>query len=414
MHLPHRPPRPHNPMPESPVEVLALFTAAMIGASLFIMSTGALAPFFRAALGLNQTQLGMLLSVQFAGSVGMTSVAGVLTDRFGDKAMVLWSGVLMGIALLAASLVPSYGWLVGWLLIYGIGFAAVTPAGSHAIIYFFKPSDRGLAMGVRQCGIPLAGVIGSVFLPLVAIRFHYQGALAAAGMLTLLAGFFASRLYREPHELEGERISLRALFADMVEIARDARLILLTLTSMVLVCGQMALVGFWTLTLVHRADYPLSAALPLFTLSQLAAAGGRLSWGWLSDRFFAGSRALPLATNCVLVGAIALAVAAIGTQTPLWAAAALAVALGFTAEGWFGVAIIGFAEIGGEERSGSALGVGLSWTLLAAFVTPALFGALAQARGYDVAWRSLAVLSLAGVVPALLASRMAIFAAAKS
>ena len=95
MHRKRRP-RPHNPMPESPYEVLALFTGAMIGASLLITATGALMPFFNAALHLNQTQLGLILSIQMLGSVAMTSVAGLLTDRFGDKAVVLWSGVLMG------------------------------------------------------------------------------------------------------------------------------------------------------------------------------------------------------------------------------------------------------------------------------------------------------------------------------
>jgi hypothetical protein len=63
------------------------------------------------------------------------------------------------------------------------------------------------------------------------------------------------------------------------------------------------------------------------------------------------------------------------------------------------------AEIGGEEHSGSALGVGLTWTLLAAFVTPTLFGALVETHGFPYAWRALAIFQLAGIVPALLASR---------
>ena len=99
-------------MPESPAEVLALFTGAMLGASLCIMATGALMPFFRDSLHLDQSQLGWVLSVQFAGSVAMTSVAGLLTDRFGDKAVVFWSGWLMGIALIAAGLHANYWWLL--------------------------------------------------------------------------------------------------------------------------------------------------------------------------------------------------------------------------------------------------------------------------------------------------------------
>lgn len=399
-----RRPRPHNPIPESPYEVLALFTGAMVGASIFIVGTGSLMTFFSSELHIGQGQLGLILSVQMLGSVVMTSVAGLLTDRFGDKAVVFWSGVFMGLALLAASLVSSFTWLLFWLLMYGIGYAAVTPAGSHAIIFFFKKADRGLAMGVRQCGVPLAGVIGSIVLPAIASRFEYRGALAAAGILTLVACWIASALYREPVELQGERVSLRAMLLEMVTIARESRLILLTITSMILICAQFALMGFLTLTYVHVCGYPVSLAVALFTLSQAGAIGGRLAWGWISDHVFGGSRTLPLAVVCLLVAFIALGIAGIGATTPLWLAALFAVVLGFTAEGWLGVSVIGFAEIGGEEHSGSALGVGLTWTLLAAMLTPAIFGAVGQTHGFVVAWRGLAGLAALGIIPALLGS----------
>jgi MFS family permease len=405
MHLHTYRPRPHNPMPESPYEVLALFTGAMIGSSLSVMSTGALMPFLRAPLHLNQPQLGGLLSVQLTGSVAMTSLAGALTDRFGDRAVVRWSGVLMGLALIAASLVKDYVWLVSWLCVYGIGFAAVTPAGSHAIIFFFKKSDRGLAMGIRQCGVPIAGVLGSLVLPAIALHFDYRAAFAVAGIVTIAACLLAAQLYREPQELQGERVSLGAMAVEMIAMARDSRLLLLMLTSMVLMAGQLALMGFLTLTLVHGLNYPLSTAIGLFTLSQLAAIVGRLSWGALSDYLFRGSRALPLAVVCLLVALVAWALARAGAGTPSWLAALLAFGLGFSAEGWLGVSVIGFAEIGGEEHSGSALGVGLTGTLLAAVATPLIFGALAALYGYSAAWAWLAILQALGIVPALLASR---------
>jgi MFS family permease len=390
-------------MPESRYEVLALFTGAMVGASLSIMSTGALMTFYASALHLQPAQLGLILSIQLIGSAAMTSLAGLLTDRFGDKAVVFWSGILMGLALITASLIANFAWLIFWLAMYGVGYAAVTPAGSHAIIFFFQKANRGLAMGIRQSGVPIAGVLGSLLLPAIALHFNYRGALATAGLLTLIACTLASALYREPRELQGERISLRAMLEEMVQIARESRLILLTLTSMILICGQLALMGFLTLTLVHQAGYALPLALGLFTLSQIAAIGGRLSWGWLSDHLFGGSRTAPLAVICVLVSLAALGVSALTAATPLWIAAAVAVALGFTAEGWLGVSVIGFAEIGGEEHAGSALGVGLTWTLFAAFVTPTLFGAIGEIYGFDVAWRAVALLEVLGVVPALLA-----------
>jgi MFS family permease len=391
-------------MPESRYEVLALFAGAMVAASLFAVSTGTITPFLQSAFHLGQTQIGLVLSVQLIGSLLATAVAGALTDRFGDKAVVLWSGWFMGIALICAAAVYDFHWVLLWLMLYGIGFAAVTPAGSHAIVFFFKKEDRGFAMGVRQCGLPLAGVIGSVLLPAVALHFDYQWALVVAGLVTIVTCTIASALYREPKELEGESVSLRAMFLEMVQISRDARLILMTLTSMALVCAQMAMLAFLTLTLVHEAGYAVGFAVGIFTLSQVAAIGGRLSWGRWSDTFFRGSRAIPLAAVCVVTALALGALSLVTPQTPLWAVVVLALVMGFSAEGWFGLSVIAFAEIGGEEHSGSALGASLTWVFFAAFVSPTVFGALAQAHGYPFAWRSLAVLAIAGVLPALLAS----------
>src|SRR5580692_4497778 len=122
--------QPANPMPESRYEVLALFASAMVAASLFVVSTGTLTPFLEAAFALPQSQLGLILSVQMVGSMLATGVAGALTDRFGDKAVVLWSGWFMGAALICAGLVHDFHWVLLWLTVYGIGYAAVTPAGS--------------------------------------------------------------------------------------------------------------------------------------------------------------------------------------------------------------------------------------------------------------------------------------------
>jgi MFS family permease len=391
-------------MPESRYEVLALFAGAMVAASLFVVSTGTLTPFLESAFRLSQTQLGLVLSVQMIGSLLATAVAGALTDRFGDKAVLLWSGWFMGTALVLAGAVHNFHWVLFWLLAYGIGYAAVTPAGCHAIVFFFKREERGFAMGVRQCGVPIAGVVGSLLLPAVALHFNYQWAFATAGIVTLVACSIASILYREPKELEGERVSLSRVLVEMAHISRDVRLIFMTLTSMALICVQMVLLAFLTLTLVHLAGYAVSFAAGIFTLSQVAAIAGRLSWGWMSDTIFRGSRAAPLAVVCGITAAVALGISLISTHTPLWSVCALAIALGFSAEGWFGVAVIAFAEIGGEEHAGSALGAALTWAFFAAFVSPTVFGAIAEVRGYAFAWRSLALLALVGVIPAVLAS----------
>jgi MFS family permease len=85
---------------------------------------------------------------------------------------------------------------------------------------------------------------------------------------------------------------------------------------------------------------------------------------------------------------------------PLAALAGVAVLLGAAAEGWFGIAIVAMAEVGGEEHAGSALGFGLTWVMAMAIVTPTVFQWIMESVGIPTAWHALAALSLAGVIPA--------------
>lgn len=259
-------------------------------------------------------------------------------------------------------------------------------------------------MGIRQCGVPLAGVVGALLLPAIALHSGYQWALAAAGAVVLLTCGMAAIFYREPRELQGERIAPLALLRDMVRISGDYRLIFITLTSMLLLCAQVGVMAFFTLLLVRDAGYGIAAAIGIFSLTQAAAMAGRVFWGCASDHIFHGSRALPLAVVCAVCAVSAIVFSQVNAHTPLAVVLATGIVLGFSAEGWLGVAVISMAETGGEEHSGSALGAGITGVYLAGVLSPAVFGAVAQTYGYASVWILVAILSACAIVPAVLAS----------
>ncbi|MBV8726841.1 MAG: MFS transporter [Candidatus Eremiobacteraeota bacterium] len=380
--------------------VLALFTVAMLGASVVLVAIGTLIPFFEEAFGLPKSQLGLIVTVLMLGSTLFTSTAGLAVDRFGDKAIVLATGLVMGVALIAASLQAHFWWLIVWLFVYGVGYAAVTPAGSHAILFFFDKRSRGTAMGIRQTGVPLGGVLGAVMLPFIAGAHGYTAALAAAGVVCLATSILAAFAYREPPQLRGERASARALFEGMIHIGFEPRLLLVVGVSVVLICVQIALMSFLPLTYARAAGLSTFVVAAMFCASQVAAVIGRLVWGWVSDRIFAGNRLLPMGATCIVSALAAIAVGSL--QSPNIPIAALAAcALGFAGEGWVGLSVIAMAEIGGEEHSGSALGFGLTLVFAAAMIAAPIFGSIIDHFGYRTAWYSLAVLALIGVVPAL-------------
>jgi MFS family permease len=384
---------------ESRYEILGLFTVSMIAASLMIVAIGTLLPYVSQAFPQDRAHVCYLVTAFFLGSTLLTAVSGAATDRFGDKGVLIACGIIMGIALIVAAAVPSFTWLAFWLFVYGIGYAGINPVGSHAILFFFKPEERGLAMGVRQMGVPMGGVIGAIVMSTTAEYYGYRGALVITGIVVLVVTLGSAALYREPPQLYGEPVRAGVLLKDMLKIAREPRLLLITLTCMILFAAQVALMAFFPWTLVNVVHVSAGFAALVFVVSQFAAAVGRLVWGWLSDRVFHGGRLLPLAITCVLCALGALAVADVRGM-PLAALAGVAVLLGFAAEGWFGLAIVAMAEVGGEELAGSALGFGLTWVMAMAIVTPTVFQWIMEGAGIPTAWHILALLSIVGVIPA--------------
>jgi ACS family hexuronate transporter-like MFS transporter len=379
--------------------VLALMTTAQAGASLVQQALGSLSPILVATFALSNAQLGVVFSAILVGATCFTAISGAFTDRWGERKMLLASAVVMTAALLGATLVVSYPWLVAMTAIYGAGYAASTPAGGRAILAWFD-RDRGFAMGIRQTGVSVGALIGAVGLPIVAFYGGYRAAFVFAALLVALPSGIAYVLYRESRDDGTVRVTLVSVARGMKVLVRDPRLIGVTLTCMLLAANQFVMNAFLTITAVdvvrtsvHVAGFALAAAF-------VGAIGGRLGWGFVSDCYFGGDRFVPLAVICVLAGIAAgmLAFLTAGAVVPLFFASAL---LGLTASGWNGLMAASLTEVGGTERAASALGLGLTGVFAAAAIAPWVFGLAVDRTSLNWAWAGIAVLSFIATAPVL-------------
>jgi len=379
--------------------VLTLMTTAQAGASVVQQALGSLSPIFVTTFGLSKAQLGVIFTALMLGSACFVGAAGVVTDRWGERRMVLLSGMAMTFALLAATLFASYVWIVACIAVFGAGYAASTPAGGRAILAWFD-RDRGFAMGIRQTGVPVGGLIGALTLPFVAHVAGYRGAFAFAAAIVAVTTLIAFAGYRELRDDAAPRLTLGSMMRGMHTLARDPRLIAVTLTCMILVSAQAALNAFLTVTGVAVVGTSAAVAALAFACAQGAAVFGRLAWGFVSDRVLHGERLIPFAAICVLaaVGAAALALMHAGTVGVLFIAALV---LGLSAAGWNGLMAATISEIGGSERAASALGLALTAIFLASSAAPTGFGALADHTSLRVAWLATAALAVLGVAPVL-------------
>jgi MFS family permease len=380
--------------------ILALMTGAQAGGGVVQQALGVLAPFFILQYGVNKAQLGALFTAMNVGAMCFTAFSGVLTDRFGERPMVAISGALMALALVLAVLVPNYVWLAVCIGIFGVGYAVQTPAGGRAILSWFD-RDRGLAMGIRQTGVPIGGMIGALVMPFVALHFGgYRPALLVSAAIVAVLTLIAVVGYRERNVDRPAPAHFVDIARGMRTLARDPRLIAVTLTSLVLINAQLAMNGFLTVTAIDVIGKSPQAAAAAFAWAFVAATVARLFWGWYSDRFLRGGRVVLMGVLCGLAALSALLCGLLHAPQA-WLFVPVAMLMGFSAAGWNGIMAAALAEIGGPERAASALGITMTAIFAMSALGPLVFGAIADATSLDVSWLVTAAFCVAGVLPVL-------------
>ncbi|MEV7027040.1 MFS transporter, partial [Kitasatospora sp. NPDC093558] len=198
---------PANEAPRYRWVVLGVATFTQAATCFFVQGIGALSLVLRHALGLGATQLGLLLSAsQLVPLIGLL-VTGELLDRYNERWVVGIGSCVVAAGLGLGALAPGYAWLMAAMLLVGAGYSTVQPGGSKSVAGWFGPSQRGLAMGVRQAGLPLGGALAAAVLPVLAGAVGWRPTLVT-GALTALAGavvFMA--VYRRPPGEDAPRMN---------------------------------------------------------------------------------------------------------------------------------------------------------------------------------------------------------------
>ncbi len=351
-----------------------------------------LAPALRGEFSLSLEQLGVVLASVNVGIFLTLFAWGVLADRIGER-IVLTAGLAAAAgALVGAAAAPGYGWLLAALLVAGMAASSAIGASGRAIMSWFGRSERGMALGIRQTGVPLGGAVAAVALPLLVVWGDLRAALLALAAGCAAAALGSWRWMREPPP---------AAFAGRPSIVapaphRDRRLWRLGIGSSLVVVAQSALFGFLVVFLHDEKGWSVTAAAGALAFLYVGGAVARVAVGRWSDRL--DERVAPLrrlvAASCVLLLA-AGGLEATGAPTPLLLVALLAG--GVLASSWNALSLTAATEMSGRERAGTAIGVQNTMLNGAGALAPVVFAAAVVATSWALSWAALAVCQLAGV-----------------
>jgi MFS family permease len=355
---------------------------------MFLTGLPVLAPTLREELDLSLGEVGVLLAAAWVGSTLTLLPWGLAADRYGER-LALASGLgLCGAFLALAAFAESFAGLFVLLALAGAAGSSVNSASGRAVMQWFGPSERGLALGIRQSAVPAGGLIGALVVPRLADEGGSEPALLFLGGLCAvgaLVGAFVLRRGSAGDELDAS--SIRRTLA-------DGRLWRLCLGSGIYLYAQLALIGFAVLFLHDEHDLSTARAALVVAVAQVLAVGLRIAVGHWSD--VVGSRLGPLRLiGLAVAGSLVVTAALAGGPVPLLV---IAVALaGGLSMAWNGLSFAAAAELAGLRRSGAA--IGFQQTVLSGIgvVAPPLFAATVTALSWSAAFLVAAAFPLAGV-----------------
>jgi MFS family permease len=382
------------PSPRASVPALAaLSVTSLVVAQLPTFLTGAVGVQLQRDLGFGATELGAAIGASLAMSFLGSVAFGRLVQRHGWTAGMRFAAVLAavsmgGVALLADSWIP----LVALLILGGVAKSAGHPAANLAIAMESPRNRQGLLFGIKQAGVPAAAMLGGLSVPLVVIDHGWR---AAFGLSAMLAIAFIAFVPRRPRQLTtGGGTSSRKVIEPET---RRLALVVLAAGAGAGVAVSNSVAGFLTTYSVQIGISEGSAGI-LLAVASFAGLAGRVLVGWISDRIELG-----LGTVALLLMSGGGGVALMTTQQQELVAIGSVIAFG---AGWAWAGIFNLAVV---RRNPSAPAIATGYTQAGVYagagIGPFLFGAVAEAASFVVAWWLIAAVAVLAAVIMLVGDR---------
>ncbi len=374
--------------------ILAIATIAQIGTAVIYLGIGVLAGFIQERFSLSGVQTGLLITA--IGIVPLLALipVGRFLDHHSERLIITGGALLLGGGVALASFVDSYLVLLAVFAVAGAGYATAQPGGSKVVAAWFPAHERGLAMGIRQTGLPLGGALAAAILPWTAGRFGVDAALLiAAG--AAIAGGLAFFIFYRPAPVVSDTAyrfgpQLRSLLAEF-------RIRTAMWAGLVMVSAQFALLSYFMLYLRDVHGVPLTRGAWLLFVAQMSGVVGRVVLARWSDRIRTGR--LPAIRTSIVATALGMfTLAALPVNVPLPALYVAAGVIGFWTFGWYGPWVVHVAEAADGQAVGLTLALAMTANQLGLVAAPPLFGLLLDIAdsNYRPAWAALGVVLLLG------------------
>ncbi|PIW27405.1 MAG: hypothetical protein COW30_10550 [Rhodospirillales bacterium CG15_BIG_FIL_POST_REV_8_21_14_020_66_15] len=387
---------------------LASTWAVQVVGTAAVFGVPVLAPVIAPEMGVDPTLVGVYVAVAYLTGQVTGLMSGGFMDRYGALRISQVSCVFAALGIVM--LFPALVWLAPVAaLLMGTCYGPLNPTSSKILRGLGADRRQPLIFSVKQTGVPVAGVLVGMTLPVLTVSFGWRwafGVFAVAAVLVALAIQPVRETFDHDRRRNGGRPQIK-VWGPLKIVLGDPALRSLSLVGFALAGAQISLGSFYVLYLIHTLNWSLVDAGLLYAAVQAGGIGGRLAWGYVAKQIFT--------PTAVLVGISVLVCGLFGATTlispawPTWTVGALSLALGLCSYGWNGVWLSEVADIAPQAHIGDATGGAQFIMFGGVTVMPPVFGVLVDWTGSYVA-----PFVAAGLFVVAVALHMALMLRAKS
>lgn len=137
-------------------------------------------PLLRTEFGLSNARLGLLISV-ISLAMGLQLPVGEVVDRIGSKRVFVIGLAVTSVGIVFSGLATSYGWLLAFTVLSGLGQSTFHPAGYPLIEFSSNPGREGRNFSIHTFGGYVGSALAPVLVGTLAILMGWHMALVAVG-----------------------------------------------------------------------------------------------------------------------------------------------------------------------------------------------------------------------------------------
>jgi ACS family hexuronate transporter-like MFS transporter len=358
------------------------------------MSVMAMAPVIRTDMGLDAADFGFFMSAFFGAQIVASLPSGAVADRLGVGWTLALSMIAMALGTVLFVRAGTFAPGVAAMFLMGLGYSLVNPATAKGVLDWIPRHRRGTAMGLKQLGVPVGGVLAAGAGALV-VLVSWESILwnvVAAGLVT-------AALCLRVAERVNFRGNGRSMWGDLRQVMANRNLGVVGASVVGFNMGQSSLFAYLTLFVRDAALASQPVAGLCMALAQGASASGRVGFSYLSDTLYAGARK-PVIAALLVLAVVSMILAS--WVSPGWntlALACLALFMGGTIASYAALVVSATVEAAEPELAGSAVGYNsLAWSL-GGTIGPPVFGWMLDTNGsYGPAWLTMAAIVGAGLL----------------